>query len=51
MWMSRSSKTGAIRGAEDYPAVGQPISAVVISYDGHGQLRLTTRLSDLPGYK
>ena len=42
---------GAIRGVEDYPRLGQAISGVVIRYDGHGQLRLTTRLHDLPGYR
>jgi len=38
------------RGPDDYPAIGQAISAVVLGYDGFGQLRLTTRLQDLPGH-
>lgn len=37
------------RGSEDYPRIGVAVSAVVLGHDGHGQLRLTTRLRDLPG--
>ena len=44
-------RDGVTRGVEDYPAIGQTTSGVVLGYDGFGQLRLTTRLHDLPGYR
>ena len=43
-------RDGLVRGSEDYPGLGVRTSAVVLGYSGLGQLRLTTRLSDLPGY-
>lgn len=43
-------RDGVVRQPDDYPPIGQVVSGVVLGYDGHGQLRLTTRLHDLPGY-
>lgn len=44
-------RDGVTRGVEDYPLIDQIISGVVLGYDGFGQLRLTTRLHDLSGYR
>jgi hypothetical protein len=38
-------------GETGFPPIGTAISAVVLGYSGHGQLRLTTRLHDMPGYR
>jgi hypothetical protein len=38
---------GVIRGSEDYPPIGLVTAAVVLGYNGTGQLRLTTRPSDI----
>ena len=39
-----------IAGPSDYPSVGSKLRAVVLGYSGSGQLRMSTRLKDLPGY-
>jgi len=36
-------------GPDDYLPTGTVCTAVVLGYSGDGQLRLSTRLSDLPG--
>ena len=38
---------GPVRGPRDYPPIGQTMPAVVIRYSGAGQLRLSTRTSDI----
>lgn len=38
-------------GETGFPPVGTTISAVVLGYSGTRQLKLTTRLSDIPGYR
>ncbi len=35
-------------GPDDYLPIGTECTAVVLGYSGEGQLRLSTRLSDLP---
>lgn len=36
-------------GPDDYLPIGTEFTAVVLGYSGDGQLRLSTRLRDLPG--
>jgi len=39
-----------MRDADDLWPIGTTLTAVVLGYSGVGQLRLSTRLRDLPGY-
>jgi hypothetical protein len=36
-------------GPDDYVPLGTELTAVVLGYSGVGQLRLSTRLGDMPG--
>lgn len=44
-----SIRDGKIRGIEDFPPTGTRVRAVARGYSGSGQLRLSTKPSDLPG--
>jgi hypothetical protein len=43
-------RNAGMRDAGDFPPVGTELTAVVLRDSGVGQLRLSTRLRDLPGY-